>query len=309
VYRNKKAYMEACRYTKNAIAEIIVNEIRDLDPPGRFLQRNEAGDWYDVGDLKAINKTKQVLREFEPRESQEYPEEHQERQVSLPTNSIIANEAPSKTKSCSEGDRKLESMPARPVPSKLSSDAGVAEAIVRLKQSEVGNMGDQRNLKRPLGQVTNNCLPSPNKKTRSDTEDSQGYRRCVPLQGPIPPKFQGNIKDMQQQSVPEFHCLANFQDLQAGYCTMCGHARPKKGTKGATGAVIPPQNKGVCTECDVKVWVVLENDLQVKWCKGCKNFRLWASFGEKGHTSKCFPCRDYQAHRYRLQKALEVSTI
>lgn len=33
--------------------------------------------------------------------------------------------------------------------------------------------------------------------------------------------------------------------------------------------IIPRQNKGVCTSCDVTVWVALELDgLEIKWCKG-----------------------------------------
>ena len=38
-------------------------------------------------------------------------------------------------------------------------------------------------------------------------------------------------------------------------------------------AIIPTQNKGLCTLCDVNVWVVVSTGLEIKWCKGCKNFR------------------------------------
>lgn len=66
--------------------------------------------------------------------------------------------------------------------------------------------------------------------------------------------------------------------------------------------IIPRQNKGLCTWCDVTVWVVAENKLEIKWCKGCKNFRPWASFGDKGSATKCVRCRDRQREKYAMQK-------
>ena len=67
-------------------------------------------------------------------------------------------------------------------------------------------------------------------------------------------------------------------------------------------AIIPTQNKGLCTFCDVNVWVVIPNGLEIKWCKGCKNFRPWAAFGDKGLATKCVRCRDREHERYALQK-------
>ena len=83
------------------------------------------------------------------------------------------------------------------------------------------------------------------------------------------------------------------------------------------GAIIPSQNKGLCTVCDVNVWIIgncptdtrLEGK-QIKWCKGCKNFKLWSSFGDKGHATKCMTCRDRQKEKYALQKAaLSISKL
>ena len=38
--------------------------VRNLDPPGRFLEKNpEDGLWYDIGDKKASEKTAQALRD------------------------------------------------------------------------------------------------------------------------------------------------------------------------------------------------------------------------------------------------------
>ena len=65
---------------------------------------------------------------------------------------------------------------------------------------------------------------------------------------------------------------------------------------------IPTQNKGLCTVCDISVWVVTETGRQIKWCKGCKNFRPWAAFGDKGLATKCTRCRERQREKYALLK-------
>lgn len=67
-------------------------------------------------------------------------------------------------------------------------------------------------------------------------------------------------------------------------------------------AIIPTQNKGLCTLCDVNVWVVVATGLEIKWCKGCKNFRPWAAFGDKGLATKCLRCRERQREKYAVQK-------
>jgi hypothetical protein len=70
----------------------------------------------------------------------------------------------------------------------------------------------------------------------------------------------------------------------------------------STAHIIPRQNKGLCTACDVTVWVVVNDNLEIKWCKGCKNFRPWAAFGDKGSATKCVRCRDRQREKYAMQK-------
>jgi len=50
------------------------------------------------------------------------------------------------------------------------------------------------------------------------------------------------------------------------------------------------------------VWTIAESGLQIKWCKGCKNFRTWAAFGEKGGATKCTKCRERQREKYAAQK-------
>lgn len=89
--------------------------------------------------------------------------------------------------------------------------------------------------------------------------------------------------------------------------------------------IIPRQNKGVCTACDVTVWTVLAHPntpgisntttstttsptLEIKWCKGCKNFRPWPAFGDKGLATKCARCRHRQREKYALQKKQTPTT-
>lgn len=170
---------------------------------------------------------------------------------------------------------------------------------------------------------------------------AQSKRKCVPLKPPIPSKFQGDIDKVKGANVPEFTSLVNFPghmsqkqsvNLPEGMrcCVMCGQACPcstgnktkksKKsgsdsslaprnsngqdqvGDKNSGYAIIPTQNKGLCTLCDVNVWVVVTSGLEIKWCKGCKNFRPWAAFGDKGLATKCLRCRERQREKYALQK-------
>jgi hypothetical protein len=42
--------------------------------------------------------------------------------------------------------------------------------------------------------------------------------------------------------------------------------------------------------------------LTIKWCKGCKNFRLWSAFGDKSRATKCSKCRERQKEKYAAQK-------
>eukprot|EP00569_Conticribra_weissflogii_P004229 CAMPEP_0171337358 /NCGR_PEP_ID=MMETSP0878-20121228/6642_1 /TAXON_ID=67004 /ORGANISM="Thalassiosira weissflogii, Strain CCMP1336" /LENGTH=553 /DNA_ID=CAMNT_0011838977 /DNA_START=147 /DNA_END=1808 /DNA_ORIENTATION=+ len=93
--------------------------------------------------------------------------------------------------------------------------------------------------------------------------------------------------------VPEFRQLVNYPNAKHfARCVMCNDDTHK----------IPKQNKGVCTSCDEGVWMLLNSGMQIRWCKGCKNFKKWISFGIKGHSTKCERCRTQQAERYALNK-------
>ena len=40
----------------------------------------------------------------------------------------------------------------------------------------------------------------------------------------------------------------------------------------------------------------------IKWCKGCKNFREWETFGNKGRATKCERCRVRQRTQYKTSR-------
>ncbi|KAL3923878.1 MAG: hypothetical protein SGILL_001388 [Bacillariaceae sp.] len=57
-------YVRAPKVQKPSVARVIVRAIRNGDPPGRFLRKDEkTGKWIDIGDKKAAEKTSQALRE------------------------------------------------------------------------------------------------------------------------------------------------------------------------------------------------------------------------------------------------------
>jgi hypothetical protein len=63
----KDKYLKAKKKEKPNVAGEIVDKIRGLDPPGRFLKKDrETGYWLDIGDVRAKEKTSQALREGAP---------------------------------------------------------------------------------------------------------------------------------------------------------------------------------------------------------------------------------------------------
>jgi hypothetical protein len=198
-------------------------------------------------------------------------------------------------------------------------------------------LGGGKSLWSPHHGMPGSIMGSPHHMGSPLANMAQSKRKCVPLKPPIPSKFQGDIEKTKGVPVPEFTSLVNFPshmsqkqavNLPDGMrcCVMCGQACPcsngnkgKKcknkssdggpplcndhiGDKNSGYAIIPTQNKGLCTLCDVNVWVAVSSGLEIKWCKGCKNFRPWAAFGDKGLATKCLRCRERQREKYALQK-------
>lgn len=60
----QELYVTSTKKQKMKISRSIVEAIRDLDPPGRFLDKDSrTGLWKDIGDRKAVEKTSQALRD------------------------------------------------------------------------------------------------------------------------------------------------------------------------------------------------------------------------------------------------------
>lgn len=117
---------------------------------------------------------------------------------------------------------------------------------------------------------------------------------CMKMTPPLPPRCE--VDNATGVELPAFCQLVNFPTARYyGNCVMCDESE----------FAIPKQNKGVCNNCDVAIWVVNPSGMNIKWCKGCKNFRKWIDFGVKGYSSKCERCRCQQATRYANQKNKE----
>eukprot|EP00559_Dactyliosolen_fragilissimus_P001999 CAMPEP_0184866618 /NCGR_PEP_ID=MMETSP0580-20130426/22979_1 /TAXON_ID=1118495 /ORGANISM="Dactyliosolen fragilissimus" /LENGTH=711 /DNA_ID=CAMNT_0027366391 /DNA_START=70 /DNA_END=2205 /DNA_ORIENTATION=+ len=69
------------------IANKIVQEIRQMNPPGRFLKEDEeSGCWIDIGDEKARKKAGQAMRENAPETRREMEEQEKEVGQDTPSN-------------------------------------------------------------------------------------------------------------------------------------------------------------------------------------------------------------------------------
>jgi hypothetical protein len=67
VDRKKRLYLTArFKREKRLISIQIVYQVRNLNPPGRFLMKDPANPstWHEIGDEKAREKTSQILREM-----------------------------------------------------------------------------------------------------------------------------------------------------------------------------------------------------------------------------------------------------
>lgn len=75
---NRRAYLKARKNDKSTICRAIVRTIREMG--GGFLKKNKDGQWYDVGDNGAREKTSQALRQRAP-EMRKILFENEQRQV------------------------------------------------------------------------------------------------------------------------------------------------------------------------------------------------------------------------------------
>ena len=69
---HQERYLNAKKKDKPAVSELVLNMIRNRDPPGRFLKKDPlSGGWYDIGDVRAKEKASQALREGAPKKRRE----------------------------------------------------------------------------------------------------------------------------------------------------------------------------------------------------------------------------------------------
>jgi len=73
VRMRQEDYLRASKRDKAGVARDIVDTIRKLDPPGRFLKKDSTnpGMWVEIGNRKAREKTSQALREGAPEKREE----------------------------------------------------------------------------------------------------------------------------------------------------------------------------------------------------------------------------------------------
>eukprot|EP00804_Cyclotella_cryptica_P013180 CCRYP_006974-RA/>CCRYP_006974-RA protein AED:0.30 eAED:-0.27 QI:0/0/0/1/1/1/2/0/863 len=64
VSQHVNVYVTSTKKQKMMISRSIVDKVHnDLDPPGRFLEKDSSGLWFEVGMKKALEKTSQALRD------------------------------------------------------------------------------------------------------------------------------------------------------------------------------------------------------------------------------------------------------
>ena len=67
VRKHKLEYVNCPKQQKGKFSKMIVDEIKERNPSGRFLKQDKDTKlWYDIGEKKALDKTRQALREGAP---------------------------------------------------------------------------------------------------------------------------------------------------------------------------------------------------------------------------------------------------
>jgi hypothetical protein len=73
VRKHKLEYVKCPKPQKGKFSRTIVDEVKNRIPPGRFLKQDGATKlWYDIGEKKAMDKTRQALREGAPEIMKEF---------------------------------------------------------------------------------------------------------------------------------------------------------------------------------------------------------------------------------------------
>lgn len=166
-----------------------------------------------------------------------------------------------------------------------------------------------------------------------NTTEAYNHKKCVPVCSSMLTQFlrKNETTTAATSSLPAFAEIVNFpeylppkgspskesngkqqnsrneQQPSKKRCVMCGitcifagSTPSKRNARKNLQNMIPKQNKGLCNSCDGKTWIY--SDAPIKWCKGCKNFRLLTNFGDKYRATKCVRCRERQRENYEDSK-------
>jgi len=109
----KGKYLKAKKKEKPEVAEHVVNLVRGLDPPGRFLKKVKASEfWIDIGDTRAKEKTSQALREGAPmiRKKKAHHNADEEDEMEAMDPSFTSSEGSSPDKSIASEPMKYETI-------------------------------------------------------------------------------------------------------------------------------------------------------------------------------------------------------
>lgn len=199
--------------------------------------------------------------------------------------------------------------------------------------SSVANGSKMNEILRQYQTFYNPRMPLPNSSNgveteehESDDESDKGLclhncdRVFIAKSGFIPDKVfpKDEEADAYDVKIPPFQQLVNYPHSsqrkrwsEEMRCVMCGekhftsHGSRLAAQSQVAGSpdsdnmyIIPKQNKGLCTACDNSVWKVRKTGQEIKWCKGCKNFKAWEAFGDKYLATKCVKCREKQKEKY-----------
>lgn len=158
----KELYVTSTKRQKMAISRSIVDAVRSMNPPGRFLERCiDSGQWNDIGDRKATEKTSQALRdgaaelrkqlsedlgdpdfmsavfEMESSNTDDSLNNYNANNISGKdnVNNVKATKPTSKPKTVKKGHRRINSMPDRIFSKKMERSLGSSGCLNTLANS------------------------------------------------------------------------------------------------------------------------------------------------------------------------------
>mmetsp|Transcript_14058 Transcript_14058/g.21038 ORF Transcript_14058/g.21038 Transcript_14058/m.21038 type:complete len:543 (+) Transcript_14058:443-2071(+) len=158
VKKFKDKYLKAKKKQKPSVAAEVVDIIRTLDPPGRFLKKDKDTGWYlDIGDARAKEKTSQALREGAPMIRKQMTEgkyvadgdsddESPEKDLTKSDEKAYADDDDDSVSSPTE-QVKVESDLQSAAPASDNNDEGEAKKLPSDK--DVENKGSEESKKRP----------------------------------------------------------------------------------------------------------------------------------------------------------------